>query len=295
MSSTTNIPINTRSMNGIITISDGIATMENGNLTNVDNLDANNMNSAILTTTTQPPNSNNNDVATTAYVYNELIDYALLNPITQTFTGINIFGTLQASTPSINTNSVRVATTAYVKTNLLNYGLLNPVTPQTFSGSNNFSTQLITDNSTLCATTAYVKNQNYITSLSLAGYALLNPPTTQIWGNAITPQENWWYGDTFSYAGIESVNGFRVKSDPGPTPTTYALIDSIGSISTTSTIDSIGIISSDTGFNIPRISPLTTINNNGTISQTSTGTNSLFNTTFTGTSNQINIKAFVNT
>ena len=76
MSSTTNIPINTRSMNGIITISDGIATMENGNLTNVDNLDANNMNSAVLTTTTQPPNSNNNDVATTAYVYNELIDYA---------------------------------------------------------------------------------------------------------------------------------------------------------------------------------------------------------------------------
>ena len=131
--------------------------------------------------------------------------------------------------------------------------------------------------------------------MSLAGYALLNPPSTQIWGNAITPQENWWYGDTFSYAGIESVNGFYVKSDPGLTATTYALIDSIGSISTTSTIDSIGIISSDTGFNIPRISPLTTINNNGTISQTSTGTNSLFNTTFTGTTNQINIKAFVNT
>ena len=120
MSSTTNIPINTRSMNGIITISDGIATMENGNLTNVDNLDANNMNSSVLTKTTQPPNSNNNDVATTAYVYNEFIDYALLNPVTQTFTGINIFGNLQASTPSINTNSVRVATTAYVKTNLLN-------------------------------------------------------------------------------------------------------------------------------------------------------------------------------
>jgi hypothetical protein len=41
MSSTTNIPINNRSMNGIITISDGIATMENGNLNNIDTLSAN--------------------------------------------------------------------------------------------------------------------------------------------------------------------------------------------------------------------------------------------------------------
>ena len=40
MSSTTNIPINTRSMNGIITISDGVATMENGNLTDINSLDA---------------------------------------------------------------------------------------------------------------------------------------------------------------------------------------------------------------------------------------------------------------
>ena len=164
MSSTTNIPINTRSMNGIITISDGIATMENGNITNVDTLDANNMNSTILTTTTQPPHSNNNDVATTAYVYNELIDYALLNPITQTFTG-----------------------------------------------NNNFITQAIGNNSTLVATTAFIKNQNYITAASLAGYALLNPPSTQIWGNVTTPQDNWWYGNTFNYNTIESVNGFSVK------------------------------------------------------------------------------------
>ena len=39
-------------MNGIITISDGIATMENGNLTDVNTVDANSMNSTILTTTT---------------------------------------------------------------------------------------------------------------------------------------------------------------------------------------------------------------------------------------------------
>ena len=188
MSSTTNIPINTRSMNGIITISDGVATMENGNITNVDTLDANNMNSTILTTTTQPPHSNNNDVATTAYVYNELIDYALLNPITQTFTG-----------------------------------------------NNNFITQAIGNNSTLVATTAFIKNQNYITAASLAGYALLDPPSTQIWGNVTLPKDNWWYGNTFSYDTIESVNGFSIKSSPNIGATTYAFKDSTGNISTTST------------------------------------------------------------
>ena len=69
MSSTTNIPINTRSMNGIITISDGVATMENGNLTDINSLDSTNINSTVLTTTTQPLHSNNNDVATTAFVH----------------------------------------------------------------------------------------------------------------------------------------------------------------------------------------------------------------------------------
>ena len=80
MSSTTNIPINTRSMNGIITISDGIATMENGNLTDLNSVDANSMNSTILTTTTQPPGTSDNTVATTAFVNNNLLGYALLNP-----------------------------------------------------------------------------------------------------------------------------------------------------------------------------------------------------------------------
>ena len=112
-------------MNGIITISDGIATMENGNLTDVNSVDANSMNSTILTTTTQPPGTSDNTVATTAFVTNNLLGYALLNPITtQTFTGENDFDILKANTPSINTNSSRVATTAYVKDNLALYALL---------------------------------------------------------------------------------------------------------------------------------------------------------------------------
>ena len=56
-------------MNGIITISDGIATMKYGNLTDVNTVDADSMNSTILTTTTtQPPGTSNNTVATTAFV-----------------------------------------------------------------------------------------------------------------------------------------------------------------------------------------------------------------------------------
>ena len=65
-------------MNGIITISDGIATMENGNLTDVNTVDANSMNSTILTTTTQPPGTSNNTVATTAFVNSNLLAYAKL-------------------------------------------------------------------------------------------------------------------------------------------------------------------------------------------------------------------------
>ena len=100
--------------------------------------------------------------------------------------------------------------------------------------------------------------------------------------------ENQFLGSVFGYQGIVCKNGFYVKSGPGTSGvTTYALIDSIGTISTTSTIDAIGLITSDTGFSIPTI---LTINNNGTINQTSTGLNNLFNSSFSGTSNQIEIK-----
>ena len=118
-------------MNGIITISDGIATMENGNLTNVDSLDANTTNSTVMTTTTQPPGTSNTTVATTAFVNNNLLAYALLNPVTpQTFTGSHNFPT-QLTTNS----STLVATTAYVKNQ--GYSLLNPTT-QKFTGTNTF-------------------------------------------------------------------------------------------------------------------------------------------------------------
>ena len=108
MSSTTNIPINTRSMNGIITISDGIATMENGNLTDLNSVDANSMNSTILTTTTQPPGTNDNTVATTAFVTNNLVPYALYlyhwtSPTDKVFqsTSCNLLSYMKATIPHL--------------------------------------------------------------------------------------------------------------------------------------------------------------------------------------------------
>lgn len=50
MSSTTNISINSRSMNGIITISDGTATLENGSLTNVNTIDTDSINTSSFST-----------------------------------------------------------------------------------------------------------------------------------------------------------------------------------------------------------------------------------------------------
>ena len=101
---------------------------------------------------TQAIGNNTTLVATTAFVQAEgtllltsigtlLLNYALLNPITQTFTGANNFPT-QATTD----NSTLVATTAYVKNqgyattaSLSAYALLTPsANPQIFIGQQQF-------------------------------------------------------------------------------------------------------------------------------------------------------------
>ena len=55
MSSTTNIAVNNRSMQGVITLSDGIATLENGEL-NCNNINSDNVNTntATINTLTVP-------------------------------------------------------------------------------------------------------------------------------------------------------------------------------------------------------------------------------------------------
>ena len=249
-----------------------------------------------MTTTTQPSGTSNSTVATTAFVHNNLIDYALLNPtLTQTFTGNNNFPT-QTTTD----NSTLVSTTAFIKNQnyitqnaLTNYSLLDTTIPQTFTGDINVNTQITTDNSTLVANTAYVQSQNYLTQNALTGYSMLDPLVNpQIWGNnQIPPSENWFHGDIYTYKGVSSTNGFYVTD--GPNGLTSALIDTSGNLATeTASVN--GIISSNTGINIPSLYPVFNINNNGTIIQSSTGTNNFFNTMFTGTSNQVLIKSTSN-
>jgi len=107
---------------------------------------------------TQATGNNTTLVATTAFVQAEgtllitsigtlLLNYALLNPVTQTFTGSNNFPT-QLTTD----NSTLVATTAYVKNqgyattaSLSAYALLTPsAVPQIFTGQQQFKSSLAT-------------------------------------------------------------------------------------------------------------------------------------------------------
>ena len=143
MSSTTNIPINTRSMNGIITISDGIATMENGNLTDVNSLDANTTNSTTMTTTTQPPGTSNTTVATTAFVNNNLLDYVTLNTV-QTITANKTFNAITNFNDTLNINSTSARFSSGVNTTSINQnGIAFSITNLT----NNNSIRLNTKNS----------------------------------------------------------------------------------------------------------------------------------------------------
>lgn len=200
---------------------------------------------------------------------------------------IEIFGTQATiggtSVPKITTqpltssNTNEIASTAYVKTNLLDYVTLN--TAQTITANKIF-------NGTTTLNNLFVNNYVDLT---------------------LTTYENQFYGDIYGYRGVVCQDGFYVKDGPGAGANTYALIDTSGNISTTTTIAATGNISSsseisctgalssDTGLNIPSTSPVLTIDSGGIITQTSTGINNLFNTTFTSTDNQIRIKAFANT
>ena len=58
MSSTTNIPTNARTMSGQIIISDGVAVLENGNLSNVSNIDTDTINTSSFSTNDFTVNTN---------------------------------------------------------------------------------------------------------------------------------------------------------------------------------------------------------------------------------------------
>jgi len=183
------------------------------------------------------------------------------NTIDITGTQATIGGT---SVPKITTqplttsNTNEIASTAFVKTNLLDYVTLS-------------TNQTITGNKTFNGTTT-------LNNLFVSNYVDLT----------LTTYENQFYGDIYGYRGVVCQNGFYVKSSPGAGATTYALIDSTGNISTTSTIAATGNISTSSNISANSITlPTNSINDsylssnvvlkNGT--QTFTGVNTFNNLT----------------
>jgi hypothetical protein len=69
----------------------------------------------------------------------------------------------------------------------------------------------------------------------------------------LTTYENQFYGDIYGYRGIVCQNGFYVKDTPGPGGGTYALIDTSGNISTTTTISATGNISTTSNISAQSI------------------------------------------
>lgn len=97
MSSITNIPYSAKSMNGIIVLSDGTATIENGNMTTTGNITGNNFNGATVNATTL--NTTNTNITGT-------ID---LNPVATAIT-INNF---KFATPAQSLNTFTIIAPPY--------------------------------------------------------------------------------------------------------------------------------------------------------------------------------------
>lgn len=109
-------------------------------------------NSPALTGTPTAPTATTTDnsvnIATTAYVKNNLLTYAPL--ASPTFTG-----TPKSVTPATADNTTNIATTAYVKSNLSTYA---PLDAPTFTGNAKAVTQASSDSTTNIATTAFVQS-----------------------------------------------------------------------------------------------------------------------------------------
>ena len=133
---------------------------------------------------------------------------------------------------SLSDNSNKISTTGFVKNNLLDYVTLN-------------TNQTITANKTFNGNTT-------LNNLFVSNYVDLT----------LTTYENQFYGDIYGYRGVVCQNGFYVKDTPGPGGSTYALIDSTGNISTTTTISATGDISSSANLSGANISTLGNVTTN---------------------------------
>ena len=238
MSSTTNTPINTRSMNGIITISDGVATLENGDLTGVDTLETNTLNSNTLSTNTPPAGTADNTVPNTNWVNTYYAGLANQN----TFTNQNLFTTATTDVPPVQ---VQYIFDESVVGNIQLYPqlssgdalivgsvdvLTNPSAGFQIQGSNGYNylrfglNQINLTADTQLNLTAGLDNAVEITDVS---FNITGRQFISGWSSA-TEYENYFVGDIWSEKGLSCANGLYIQNGIVPGSTTYASINSTG-------------------------------------------------------------------
>jgi hypothetical protein len=203
MSSITNIPINTRSMNGIITISDGVATMENGDLSNINNLDANTLNTI------------------TANFNTDQVD---IRPLKVQYLG--------APNNQIMSFCPNTSTGTYSPYCQDGDAFLGADTNIVLGRQDRYNAVRLTDNefNLLASNSIYLEANGQMV-------AEFEEPYINFYSQFIsnvsypissTQYENMFFGDIWSYKGLSSRFGLYIQDDITPGSTTYASINSTG-------------------------------------------------------------------
>lgn len=226
MSSTTNIPINSRSMNGIITISDGVATMENGDLTNINNMDANTSNIDNLGVNTS--NINTLSVSTlntnTFNCNTNVIDEAPLQVVNTAYPSQTMYFMPRASADQI-WNPYCDENMAFIGANA----------DFTIGKQNQFTAIKIMDTSLNIFADGEAKFIiGTIESITLNPNQIILQEDVDCRKQFVstyissTEYENILYGDLWTKKGLSCKYGVYIQNDIVPGSTTYASIDSTG-------------------------------------------------------------------
>ena len=198
MSSITNIPIASRSMNGVITISDGTATLENGDLTNVNNIDTSSITADNFTTNDFSINTNldlNGDTSHVRFLYASdptntditrasiftpkiTIGTAVLAGFELNVGGLSKLNQAVTTTPALHDNSKMIPTTEWVANE--GYARVTDITngTLTYTGNNTFAGDVNlqgASNFTGAATFNEITFSNVSTPISITNYNFAIP------------------------------------------------------------------------------------------------------------------------
>jgi hypothetical protein len=225
-------------MNGVITISDGVATMEDGNLTGLDTLQTNTLNSTTLTTSTPPSGSNDTTVPNTNWVYT---NYAGLNK-NNAFTGTNNFNTAAINETPLNikyTGSPSQAIVMCPTTSTAGYNDYTVAGDCFIGGTSNL---VVGPQNKVCAIrftdtslnlfsqneTKFIINDSDIAIFTATNLNLNVPFYSNYLGPGSNDYENQFVGDIWCQSALTSKNGLYIQNDITLGSTVYAMIDSSG-------------------------------------------------------------------